>query len=152
MITYFFKKMNSLKILANCVLLLMFSSCHRADDKTDTKNKASLLFCSGKCEAKNASTGLSCKLTTKELQQRRETVLASLKKQMLEKKELKNGYAFKFSGSDALLDELTSFIKTERVCCDFFIFNISVSGDKGEAWLEITGPDGVKDFITSEFI
>jgi len=93
---------------------------------------------------------ITCKLTTPELRQRKATVLASLKQQVLEKQELDNGYAYRFSGSDKLLDELTEFIKTERECCDFFIFGLSVSGDKSEAWLELTGPAGTKDFISTE--
>ena len=67
-----------------------------------------------------------------------------------EKKELKNGYAYKFEGSDGTVDQLADFIKTERMCCDFFTFNISVSGDKSEAWLQIAGPKGAKEFIVSE--
>jgi len=51
--------------------------------------------------------------TTPELQKRKKNVIASLKKQILEKKELKNGYAFKFFGTDEVLDELTEFIRTE---------------------------------------
>ncbi len=69
---------------------------------------------------------------------------------MLEKKELKNGYSYKFPGSDKILDKLTEFIKTERECCDFFIFNLSISGDKREARLKITGKPGVKEFIKTE--
>lgn len=42
------------------------------------------------------------------------------------------------------------FIKTERECCDFFIFGLSVSGDKIQIWLELTGAAGAKDFITAE--
>jgi hypothetical protein len=69
---------------------------------------------------------------------------------MTDKKELKDGYAFKFPGTDKMLDELTEFIKTERECCDFFTFNLSISGDKSEAWLELTGVEGAKDFISTE--
>lgn len=93
---------------------------------------------------------MACKLTSAELRQRKETVLASLKNQIVEKKELKDGYAFKFNGSDTMLDELTEFIKTERECCNFFTFNLSISGNKSEAWLELTGAEGAKDFISSE--
>jgi hypothetical protein len=106
--------------------------------------------CSDDCKTKGKTGELSCKLTTPELQKRKETILASLKTQMLEKRELKDGYAFKFPGTDKMLDELTEFIKTERECCDFFTFNLSISGDKSEAWLELTGVDGAKDFISSE--
>lgn len=107
-------------------------------------------ICSAYCEAKNKSGELTCKLTTPELQERKRTVLASLKTQIIDKKELINGYAFKFPGSDKILDELLEFIKTERECCDFFVFNFSISGDKSEAWLALTGPEGSKDFIETE--
>jgi len=69
---------------------------------------------------------------------------------MLIKKELENGYAFKFNGTDNMLDELTEFIKTERECCDFFTFNLSIGGDKKEIWLELTGPKEAKEFIKTE--
>ncbi|WP_423128499.1 hypothetical protein [Gaoshiqia sp. Z1-71] len=107
-------------------------------------------ICSNGCTVKSKPVQMSCKLTTPELRERKETVIASLKRQIIDKKELKNGYAFKFSGTDKILDELIEFIKTERACCDFFTFTISISGDNTEAWLELTGADGVKEFITAE--
>ncbi len=85
-----------------------------------------------------------------ELRLRKETVLQSLKNKVLEKRELEDGYAFRFPGNDAMIDELVEFIKIERECCDFFIFNLSISGDKSEAWLELTGVKGSKDFVTEE--
>jgi hypothetical protein len=93
---------------------------------------------------------LTCELTTPELRERKATVIASLKKEMIGKKELKNGFAYKFAGTDTMVDELTTFVKTERACCGFFIFNLSISGNKSEAWLEITGPKGTKEFIRTE--
>lgn len=135
--------------------ILTLTACNNPDkttsNKTMTKDKETTTStCSDNCKAKNKTNELSCKLTTPELQKRKETVIASLKQKVLDKKELTNGYAYKFSGTDEILDELTEFIKTERVCCDFFTFGLSVSGDKSEAWLELTGVDGAKDFITTE--
>lgn len=52
-----------------------------------TNNKADLV-CSDDCEPKTTSSGHSCKLTTPELRKRKETVLTSLKSQLIEKKEL----------------------------------------------------------------
>jgi len=135
---------------------LTILSCNNSDKSVDqqslttmeTKEKTSI--CSADCKAKSKTGELSCKLTTPEMQKRKETVLASLKAQMIEKKELKDGYAYKFPGTDKVLDEMTEFIKTERECCDFFTFNLSISGDKSEAWLELTGVDGAKDFISTE--
>jgi hypothetical protein len=52
--------------------------------------------------------------------------------------------------TDGMVDELASFVRTERICCDFFIFNLSISGDNSQVWLEITGPKGAKEFIKAE--
>lgn len=93
---------------------------------------------------------LSCNLTSPELRERKQTVLESLKCQIVEKKELPNGFSFLFPGNDAVLDELIEFVKTERECCPFLTFELSVSGDKSKIWLSLTGPDGIKDFITDE--
>jgi hypothetical protein len=101
------------------------------------------------CGSKN-ETGFACKLTTPELQQRKATVIESLKKQALQKTELPNGYAFKFAGTDKMLDELIQFIKTERQCCDFFTFTLSISGDQKEIVLELSGAEGVKEFMKTE--
>jgi len=92
---------------------------------------------------------LSCRLTSPELRKRKDEVIARLKEQVLEKKELNNGYAYRFDGTDELLDSLMSFVKSERACCAFFGFSISVT-DEQIAWLEITGPAGAKEFIKTE--
>lgn len=130
-------------------LLTIYSHSQTKPQKMNLKELKESL-CMGDCKAKNKSKEMSCKLTSPELQKRKETVIAGLKKQIIQKKELKNGYAFQFSGSDNILDELTEFIKTERECCNFFTFTISISGDKTEAWLELTGEKGVKHFIMAE--
>jgi len=121
--------------------------CQHDQDSSDRKSG---LFCSAACKATNANGVLACKMTTAELQERKESVIARLTSQILETKELDDGFAFKFPGTDRMLDELTEFIKTERECCDFFVFDLSVSGDKGEIWLALTGVKGVKEFIRTE--
>lgn len=93
---------------------------------------------------------LSCKLTTPELQQRKKTVIAELKNQVLEKTETDKGFKYKFNGSDKMLDLLNNFIKTERLCCSFFVFTLTASSDNSFAWLELSGPEGTKDFIKHE--
>ena len=98
----------------------------------------------------NENPLLACKLTTPELQQRKATVLSSLKEQVLGKEELPNGYTYKFNGTDIVIDELSTFIKTERLCCDFFEFTLKVSGNATYAWLSISGPQGAKEFIEKE--
>ena len=93
---------------------------------------------------------IACKLTSPEMQKRKQEVLAILKVKVLDKSELEKGYKYKFEGSDKVFDELVAFIKTERACCDFFTFDLSISDNKSNIWLSITGPDGAKDFIRVE--
>jgi len=133
------------KAITVFIILSSLISCNQ-NSKMNMSDKA----CNDNCKTESKSKELSCKLTSPELRERKATVIASLKQQVVDKKELPNGYAFKFAGNDEVLDELVEFIKTERECCDFFTFAISVSGDKTEAWLELTGEKGVKEFITSE--
>ena len=98
----------------------------------------------------NCASELSCQLTSAELQTRKRTVLQQLQKQMLETKELENGFAFMFDGSETTLDKLVTFIKSERQCCTFFTFQLTIQNDKNNIWLELTGPNGVKEFIKME--
>lgn len=91
---------------------------------------------------------LTCKLTTPELQKRRTTVIAELKKVVLAKAEVREGLKLTFPGTDECLDQLIGFIKSERLCCDFFVFNLTVSNEN--AVLEITGPEGSKEFLEHE--
>lgn len=145
------KLKNSVSILFLFMLMIYISAQQNLILSTKkTMGKQAEDAFNNRCKAGNKSTEINCKLTTAALRERKETVIARLKQHVMEKRELKNGYAFKFPGTDNILDELTEFIKTERACCDFFIFGISVSGDKSEAWLELTGANNIKNFITAE--
>lgn len=91
---------------------------------------------------------VTCKLTTPELQKRKATVIAELKALVLERKELADGYSYRFDGSDQNLDKLNEFIKTERMCCNFFTFQLKV--EENVALLTISGPEGAKEFLKEE--
>jgi len=93
---------------------------------------------------------VTCKLTTPRFRERKATVLERLRSQILEKKELENGFEFRFSGTDSMLDELTEFIKTERTCCTFFTFGLTIGAEENDIRLRLTGPVGSKEFIESE--
>jgi hypothetical protein len=93
---------------------------------------------------------VACKLTTAELQERKRTVIAELKKLVVSRTETSDGVLYSFRDSDDTLDLLTNFIKTERLCCPFFIFNLIVGQEEGLISLQLSGPHGTKDFITTE--
>ena len=82
---------------------------------------------------------IRCKLTTPELRQRKATIIALLKGLVLEKQEISNGFKYSFKGSDEVLDLLNDFIKTERRCCDFFNFRLTVANQESPVWLGIIG-------------
>ena len=93
---------------------------------------------------------LACKLTSAELRERKATVITELKNKIVDRGETENGFKYKFDGSGNTIDQLITFIKTERVCCPFFIFNLSVTDEKDFVWLEVTGKKNVKEFIRTE--
>lgn len=93
---------------------------------------------------------IACKLTTPELQNRKRTIIAELKNAIREREETEHGVKYAFEGTDKMIDLVTSFIKTERLCCDFFDFRLSVGDAHAWIWLELSGPEGAKQFIQDE--
>jgi hypothetical protein len=89
-----------------------------------------------------------CKLTTSQLQKRKATVIADLKAHVLSRRELDSGYSYKFEATDDILDKLNMFIKTERLCCSFFTFQLTVN--ESNAILNITGPAEAKELLKLE--
>jgi hypothetical protein len=93
---------------------------------------------------------LTCKLTTPELQERKRTVIGELKNLLKERKEETNAVRYKFESSDKNIDLVSSFIKTERLCCDFFEFSLQVQSNSEFMWLTLAGPEGINEFIREE--
>lgn len=93
---------------------------------------------------------MSCNLSHPEFRERKATMIAELKSLTVSKVEIAHGYRYAFSGSDQLIDLLTAFIKAERQCCHFMEFSLSTNGTSGHTYLELTGPEGVKEFIDKE--
>jgi len=68
---------------------------------------------------------------------------------VLERHELTDGYAFQFRAEE--YPQLVQFVANERLCCPFFRFTLEVAPARGPIWLRITGGEGVKEFLQSEF-
>jgi hypothetical protein len=66
----------------------------------------------------------------------------------LTRKELYNGFTYTFESSDAVLDMINDFVKSERLCCPFFTFQITI--EETVTLLTITGPNDAKAFLTEE--
>ncbi len=78
-------------------------------------------------------------------------ISAKMKIARADRKELPNGYAFRFRPEAVSLIELADWVSSEARCCPFFDMSIEVEPDGGPLWLRLTGKEGVKQFIRMEF-
>jgi len=148
-----------MKQLMVCCLLLLTACCPSPEKTTQQRSKKDVLPQQSATQyEKNQQTitmmkadkqAFTCKLSSPELQKRKATVIAQLKSTIVEKVELSNGFSYKFKNTDATIDLLANFIKTERECCDFFNFNMFVSRDQ-YILMDISGAEGIKTFIHDE--
>jgi hypothetical protein len=76
---------------------------------------------------------------------------AELHAAVKEIRELPNGYGFRLSGERRSLALLSEWVSLERLCCPFFTFQIEAGGESQPVWLRMTGREGVKPFMQSEF-
>ena len=97
------------------------------------------------------SLPIACSLTNSELQERRRDVLRKVRSAVTELRELEDGYAYCFPSDEKWLTELTTLVNLERQCCPFLRFRLTVESGNGPIWLEMTGPDGTKDFLATTF-
>jgi hypothetical protein len=65
-------------------------------------------------------------------------------------RELDNGYACDIDTSQVTLIDLATWINFEHRCCPFFDFGLEWASE-GRLTLRLSGPEGVKPFIRSEF-
>ena len=78
-------------------------------------------------------------LTDKLMALRRETV------------ESEKGYEFQYSPKELSLSELAEWVVAEGKCCPFFDFHIDLEREGALLCLRLTGAEGIKAFIRSEF-
>jgi hypothetical protein len=94
---------------------------------------------------------IACNLTDPEFQKRRTVLLKTFRGVVLETKELDDGYAYRFPSETHRIAELAQLIAFERECCPFLQFNLRLEPANGPIWLELTGPEGTKDFLVGLF-
>jgi hypothetical protein len=65
--------------------------------------------------------------------------------------ETEKGYEFQFSPADVSLAELAEWVAAEGKCCPFFDFHIDLEQQGALLCLRLTGEEGIKAFIRTEF-
>jgi hypothetical protein len=66
-------------------------------------------------------------------------------------REMTDGYAFELDTHQLGVADLASWVDFERRCCPFFDFHLEWRRENGPVTLQLTGRDGVKEFIRVEF-
>ena len=95
----------------------------------------------------------ACNMKAMNAEQRQRYDLLTKQLLMTEREivELPNGYAFRLPSEASLIKDAAEWVTYERLCCPFFDFGLEVERDGGSMWLRLTGREGVKPFIRSEF-
>jgi len=65
--------------------------------------------------------------------------------------ETGKGYEFQYSPSNVSIGELADWVAAEGKCCPFFDFHIDLEREGSLLCLRLTGEEGIKPFIRSEF-
>ena len=99
----------------------------------------------------NSTLPIACSLTDSEFRERRNTILREARQKMLEVKEIADGYVYRFPSDDDSLAQIVNLVRLERKCCQFLQFRITIEAGEGDAWLELTGTEGTKQFLSSLF-
>ncbi|MBV8514487.1 MAG: hypothetical protein JO260_04225 [Acidobacteria bacterium] len=95
--------------------------------------------------------GICCNMMamTREERGRYEVLRAKLEAAVTSVEELADGYSLGLREGGLAPGELAEWISFEKRCCPFFTLSAGEQG--GSQRLQLTGPDGVKDFIRAEF-
>jgi len=94
---------------------------------------------------------IACTLSPAALQARRQNLLHVLASRATECGEIPNGYRLRFSAESDMLAEIAKAIEAERQCCRFLHFAVAVEPADGPITLDLTGPEGTREFLTAMF-
>jgi len=65
--------------------------------------------------------------------------------------ETEKGYEFQYRPDKVTIAEVAEWVVAESKCCPFFDFHIDLENQGRLVCLRLTGSEGIKDFIRSEF-
>ena len=117
---------------------MTYDSVRATNEEEQTATSGGKFFCNTKA-LQPAERAHHAQLTEKLMSVRKEVV------------ETEKGYEFQYSPSDISFLELAYWVVAEGKCCPFFDFHIDMEEQGTLLCLRLTGADGVKAFIRSEF-
>lgn len=69
-----------------------------------------------------------------------------------EVQELANGFRFRLPPNSEMLLKVAEYISNERLCCAFLHFTVEIEPNRGPFWLQLSGGDGVKEYVRSVIV
>jgi hypothetical protein len=97
----------------------------------------------------SSSIPVACILTAGELAAKRDGLLPGLLSKAKAQEPIPGGFRWRFDPEAGLLNEAAAVIDAEHRCCRFLRFVLHVEAGEGPVWLEVTGPPGTGDFLTT---
>jgi hypothetical protein len=90
-----------------------------------------------------------CTLSPEALSARRQGLLAQLLQQSAGREMLRDGLRLRFVPSSETLSSIATAVEAERHCCRFLRFTLIVEPDEGQFILDLTGPEGTREFVAA---
>ena len=95
-----------------------------------------------------ADLPLVCTLDSGTLNARREQLLPGLIAAADSREVLTDGLRLRFPDPD-ILPRVLQAVDTERKCCRFLRFEVTLEPDLGPIWLTVTGTPGTREFLAA---
>ena len=92
---------------------------------------------------------IACSLTAIELEASREGLLPGLLKHAIGEEPIPGGFRWRFDAQQNRVKEAGAVIEAEHRCCPFLRFVLIVEPGDGSLFLEVTGPEGTEDFLST---
>src|SRR5437762_1723707 len=94
---------------------------------------------------------IACTLTDDALRARKSGLLGQIAAMATSKVKLTTGYRLEFPATSEALTYITAMIDAERQCCRFLRFTLTVEANLGTIALELSGPEGTREFLEALF-
>lgn len=92
-----------------------------------------------------------CSLTPEAIKAGRAGLLPGLAERAMTRKTTDDGYQLTFAHSSGTLREIMEVIDSERQCCRWLSFTLTVPASEGPVTLTLSGPPGAREFLEALF-
>jgi hypothetical protein len=107
--------------------------------------------CAGAEDSAAPVIACNLKAITAAKRPRYDDLMKRLRAAVRERDNRHDGYSYELDSTGITLPEVAEWMSMERLCCPFLKLQLSAAGNR-EGWvLTLTGPEGVKPLLETEF-